>query len=61
MKQERLILKCDGLLKNKNVPKYVMQLLKEKYPSHIIMSKNNLFSYDLDQWCHNCLVMLFLI
>ena len=57
--QQKLVLKCDGLLKNKNVPKYVIKLLKQKYSTHIITSEK--FIYDLHKWADNCLVMLLLL
>ena len=45
---EVLVPKCDGMTKNKNVPKYIKQLLNEKYTSHHIMSINCNVQYDID-------------
>ena len=48
-KQDLLLLKCDGLQKNKNVPQKIAKLLLEKYKNEgcKIESIHGIFVYEL--------------
>ena len=50
----RLVLKCDGLYKNKNIPKYVADVLLKKYTK--ISSIHGVYVYDLEIWFELLLV-----
>ena len=46
---EVLVLRCDGMIKNKNVPKKVIQLLIEyKYKNGFIRSRKTYIAYNLN-------------
>ena len=48
-KQKLLLLKCDGLQKNKNVPKKIAKLLLKKYKNNpIIESVHGVYVYQLE-------------
>ena len=59
-RQDYLVLRCDGMLKNKNIPKKVLNLLKEKYRSNTILSKETFIEYDLNNMKKTLLVILHL-
>ena len=46
-KYEFLLLKCDGLIKNKNIPNKVLDLLIKKYCKGKICSFHGFFTYNL--------------
>ena len=45
-----LVLKCDGMMKNKNVPKLVADILLSKYPEGVIISLSKKYQYKLKDW-----------
>ena len=59
VKKDYILLKCDGMNKNKNCAKYVLNLLCEKYPASLIMSKSNYHVYNLALWKNKLLVILY--
>lgn len=48
-KQQHLVLRCDGMDKNKNVATYVCQTLKETLTSIGIRSVDKRFQYTYDE------------
>ena len=57
-----LVLRCDGLQKNKNIPKYVAELLEKKYGRYNkIYSNNGKWEYDVSFIIEILLVIYMLI
>lgn len=55
--QKQLVLKCDGMLKNKNMPQKICDVLLKKYSGGIITSENHhQFEYILTDWV-KCIVV----
>ena len=55
---DKLVLKCDGMLKNKNVPKLVANMIWNKYKKQSnLISRNKKHVYSLRQLVYKLVVM----
>ena len=54
---DQLVLKCDGMMKNKNVPKLVADMIWKKYKKQsILISKNKKYTYSLRRLVYKLVV-----
>ena len=60
-KYNYLVLKCDGLHKNKNIPKKVANLIKTKYHGCVLISNNKKFFYKTEKLMQLLLVNILLL